>query len=128
MSSFKTELDAQLIDNDRIWIILSPLVYDSDLVGEVTIPKNFQTDFASVPRLPVIYLLYGDRAHRESVVHDYLYRIDSLPVVSYNTANRVFLEAMKCRGKSRFVRWGMYAGVCLGGHKYFHKQKVGDPF
>jgi hypothetical protein len=126
MSSFKTKLKVRLKDDDKTWVLLSVLVYDSDLIGEIVIYENFETDFASVPRIPIFYRLYGDRAHRESIVHDYLYRIDSLPVVSFKIANRVFLEAMKCRRKSRFIRWGMYAGVCLGGWASYHKKKVGD--
>ena len=126
MAKFLTELNVRLKNNDRIWIIDSRLVYESDLVGTVIVPEGFQTDFASVPRVPIAFTLFGNRAHRESVVHDALYRIDFPGNVSYNTANKVFLEAMKCRGKGYFVRYAMYAGVCVGGWPSFHKRKMMD--
>jgi hypothetical protein len=126
MSKFLTELDARLKDDDKVWIMDDPLVYESDIIGAVTVPKGFETDFASVPRLPVIYTLFGDRAHRESVIHDYLYRIESIPEATKEQADLVFLEAMECRGKSWFIRKCMYWGVCVGSASYYHKKKVGD--
>ena len=128
MAKFLTELDARLKDDDRVWILDSPLAYQSDIFGgfKVEIPAGFETDFASVPRVPIAYTLYGDRAHREAVIHDYLYRIDSVPEVSFETANSVFLEAMKCRGKSWFIRWPMYLGVKFGGYSSYHKKRVED--
>jgi len=125
MSKFLTELDVRLKDN-KIWVLDSSLAYESNLVGKIEVPSRFETDFASVPRLPVIYLLWGDRAHREAVLHDYLYRMDSIPLVSFSTANKVFLEAMKIREKNWFVRWPMFLGVKFGGHSSYHKRKVSD--
>jgi hypothetical protein len=58
------------------------------------------------------------------VLHDYLYRIDSEPIVEFSTANRVFLEAMKSRDKPWWVRWPMYLGVCAGGLASYHKKLV----
>jgi len=126
VAKFLMELNARLKDDDRIWIIDSRLVYESDLVGIIIVPEGFETDFASVPRIPVFYILFGDRAHRESVIHDYLYRSDSFPSVSRGQADNVFLEAMKCRGKRFFVRYAMYWGVRAGGWTAYHKRNVGD--
>ena len=126
MSKFLTELDCRLKDDDKIWILLSPLIYESDILGRIEVPAVFETDFASVPRVPVIYLLYGDRAHRESVIHDYLYCIDSIPQATFDQANRVFLEAMIVRGKPEYIHNGMYDGVCIGGMPSYHKRMVGD--
>lgn len=112
MARFLTELLTRDLD-DRKAEVLADLVYESDLLGRtITVPKGFVTDFASVPRVPIVYLLFGDRAHRESVVHDYLYQRH---MVTRGVADKVFLEAMKARGKSAFVRVGMYWGVVLGG-------------
>jgi len=71
-------------------------------------------------------MLFGDRAHRESVIHDYLYRTDSVPQATYSQANNVFLEAMRVRGKGYFVRYAMYWGVVLGGWTAYHKKRVKD--
>lgn len=126
MAEFITSLDCKLRDEDSIWCLDSPLIYISDIVGKVEVPTGFETDFASVPRIPIAYMLFGDKAHCESVIHDYLYRKDSVPLVSYSQANDVFLEAMKIRGKSFFVRYSMYWGVVLGGWTAYHKKNVYD--
>jgi len=127
MARFLTELDARLKDDDRVWVLVSPLVYESDILGRIDVPAGFETDFASVPRVPVFYTLFGDRAHREAVLHDYLYRLDSIPVAERSQADGVFLEAMAERGKGFFVRYAMYWGVRVGGWTAYHKKKAGDP-
>ena len=126
MSEFLTEL---VVDDccDAYARLVSPLSYESDLLEKIiTVPVGFETDFASVPRVPIVYWFWGGRAHREAVLHDYLYRIDSDPVVSEEVANKVFFEAMQARGKGFFVRWPMYWGVCLGGWTAYHKKLVAD--
>lgn len=127
MAKFLTELDARLLDDDRIWELDLPLVYESDILKcTISVPRGFQTDFSSVPRVPVAYWFFGDRAHRESVIHDYLYRTDSLPMVQRHQADSVFYEAMNVRNKGIFVRYPMFWGVRLGGRSSYHKRKVGD--
>jgi hypothetical protein len=141
-SGFLTELSVELKPGcDGIWAIKKPLVYYSELLGQtVTVPHSFPvgeitnevengqvcfySDFASVPRVPIIWESWGDRCHREAVLHDYLYRFDSIPLISESTANSIFLEAMKSRGVSVWIRIPMYWGVCLGGWGSYHKQSV----
>jgi len=132
MSQFITELDIKPCDNECIWVLQKPLLYYSSLLKslgkqpQVVVPEGFETDLASVPRLPFLYALWGGRAHREGVVHDYLYRKDSMPPVGRSVADRVFLEAMDVRGKPWNVRWPMYLGVRIGGWTAYHKRLVGD--
>ena len=126
MSEFITDLDARLLDDDRIWMLLSPLVYISDIMGKIIAPTGFQMDFASVPRIPIIYMSWGDRAHREAVIHDLLFCSNSKPWASFDMANDVFLEAMICRKKPLYIRQPMYRGVCWCGRPYYHKRKVED--
>ena len=126
MSEFITDLDAILLDDDKTWILHSPLIYVSDIMGKIIAPAFFQCDFASVPRLPIIYTLWGNRAHREAVIHDLLFCSDSKPWASFDMANDVFLEAMICRKKPLYIRQPMYRGVCWGGRPYYHKRKVED--
>ena len=126
MSKFLTELECRLKDDDTVWVLDAPLVYESDLVGRIEVPAGFETDFSSVPRVPIVYMAFGDRAHREAVLHDYLYRIDAVPAATFDQANDVFLEAMECRNKSWYIRWPMFWGVCFGGSGSFHQKRVGD--
>lgn len=111
---------------DSIWELHESLIYESDILGRIEVPEGFQTDLASVPRVPIVYEQWGNRAHYEAVLHDLLYRIDSVPQATFAQANSVFLEAMNVRGKSWNIRYPMYWGVCLGGHSSYHKKKVND--
>jgi hypothetical protein len=128
MSKFLTELDIDLkAGSDNVWILQSPLCYHTTILKTViTVPRGFETDLASVPRVPVAYMMWGGRAHREAVIHDMLYRIDSDPYVTFETANKIFLEAMKARKKPWYIRYPMYAGVCIGGFSSYHKRYMKD--
>lgn len=123
MAGFATELFTKDIEDD-LCELTAPLSYYSDILGkEISIPAGFQTDFASVPRVPIAYWFYGNRAHRESVVHDVLYKSG---IVTRKTADRIFLEAMKARKKPLWVRWGMYLGVRLGGWIVWRKYRKSE--
>lgn len=111
MARFVTTLQGEWLDDNR-FRLMTPLVYESDIMGMVMVPAGFVTDFASVPRVPIVYMLFGDRAHHESVPHDFFYQTH---IVTKAVADKVFLEAMKARGKSWFIRYAMYLGVVLGG-------------
>ncbi len=113
--------------DDKVFRLTEPLEYRSAYIGKkIVVPRGFETDFASVPRIPMVYSIWGDRAHREAVIHDYLYRKDSEPMVPFHTANRIFLDAMCDRGKPFYVRWPMYLAVQAFGRGSYHKLKVGD--
>lgn len=129
MSKFLTELEIKCSqENENYWILEAPLIYQSDIVeenmGEITIPAGFCCDLASTRHLPMVSFIWGSTAHREGILHDYLFRIDSKPVVSFSLANSVFLEAMDARGKGFFVRWPLFWGVWLGGYWSYHKKTV----
>ena len=125
MSKFLTELEIKCCpENENLWELESPLVYESDLVGLITVPKGFITDLASTRHIPFVSMIWGSTAHREAVVHDYLYCTDSVPLVSFGQANAVFKEAMEVRDKSIFVRYPMWWGVWIGGWFRFRKKSV----
>ncbi len=107
--------------------LLAPLVWEN---GPITfiIPIDFETDLASVPRVPIAYLLWGDRAHREAVLHDYLYRIDAVPRVSKEDADWYFREAMIGQGVSWWIHHPMYLGVRAGGGPSWRRMRVYDSF
>ena len=111
---------------DSVWKLHQPLVFFSDVLGRIEVPKDFYTDLASVPKVPFVYEAWGNRSHYEAVVHDYLYRIDSVPQATREEADDIFLEAMAARGKSLTVRKPMHWGVRLGGWTSYHKRKVAD--
>lgn len=112
MAEFLTNLNVNNINDDE-WLLISDLVYRSDVLGyDLIVPLGFTTDFASVPRLPGAYWLAGGKATKAAVVHDYLYRNKLCP---RSTADKVFYEAMQATGQARWRRSLMWAGVRLFG-------------
>ena len=137
MGEFLTQLDCSpLKDSDKVWVLKSPLVFRSSILGVITAPTDFHTDLSSVPRLPIIFMLYGGRAHNEGVLHDLLFRKDAADFIEFKEglkkrvtffqANLVFFEAMAARGKRAIVKYGMTTGVFLFGWFSFQKRKVMD--
>lgn len=120
MSRFLTPLDVELVDDSDgggTWVLRSPLAYESSIAGRVICaPEGFRTDFASVPRIPVVYWLTGDVAHAAAVIHDYLY---STGGVSRELADDVLLEAMSVTGVPVWRRYAMYWAVRAFGAPHF---------
>ena len=125
-SGFLDCLDFHLqLDSDVIGVLDSPLRYWSAMLDcMVELPVGFESDGSSVPRIPFVYIRLGSRSPREGWLHDYLYRTDSVPVVSRPVADAVFKEAMTARGKPVDVRWMMWIGVRIGGWLWYHKRSV----
>lgn len=122
-AGFKTALVTRLIDDlanagRGLWQLAEPLVYVSAVAGKtITVPDGFVTDFASVPRLPVVFLLTGDTAHPAAVIHDFLYHGGA--GLSRRAADNVLLEAMASIGISAWRRHAMYLAVrAFGGSSY----------
>ena len=119
-SRFLSDLDMREadrdVDNDR-WRLCAPLIYESDVANRIiTVPAEFETDLASVPRLPLVYWLCGGRANKPAVVHDFLY---SKGIVPREIADAVFLEAMGVVGVPTVYRRLMWAGVRVGGASHY---------
>lgn len=119
MSQFLTKLEVAVADNtdDGRWIVTQPLIYQSDVAKQTFIvPRGFQTDMASVPRLPLVFLLAGDTSRQASVVHDFLY---STHTVSREVADSVLREASAVTQVPAWRRWIMWAGVRVFGGSYW---------
>lgn len=107
-AKFLTQLYAKHLGK-KWWQLTRPLIYYSEIAGLTIIaPKGFVTDFASVPRFPVAYWLFGSKANAPAVIHDRLYRFGDVPRI---LADRIFNEAMKVDGKWVTTRWPMTGAV-----------------
>jgi hypothetical protein len=118
MSKFLTPLQVEEVsdgssDGRGTWRLLATLVYESDLLKRrLTVPVGMLTDFASVPRIPIAFLLAGGAGNRAAVIHDWLY---STHEVERSVADAVFREALLAGGEPVWRAWMMYAGVRIGG-------------
>ena len=111
MAEFK-EIPSLNFDDDSINFILEErLVYQSDLVGSVTVPAGFETDLASIPRIFQSFIPKVARHMLPAIVHDYLCR---KPDFSRKMADQVFLEAMKLKEVNPIRRRLMYWAVRIG--------------
>lgn len=118
-SHFITKLVVEQI-SDTEWRLIEPLAYFSErLDRQITVPKGFVTDFASVPRLPFAYMIFGNIAQEEAVIHDYLYHKSG---VSREDADAVFDEAMQVKGKWWWRRKLMWSGLRLFGWQFYEEE------
>jgi len=126
MSRFLDSLCVTEIDDSIFEIAAHPFRYQSDLAGRMfTVPEGFYTDFASVPRLGIVYALLGDRAHAPAVVHDWLYYA---AITSRRTADEILMEAMGVLGLPSWQKYPIYWGVRGGGWAAWNQhRKDGHP-
>jgi hypothetical protein len=130
MSAFLTELEVVCVDDTAnsgrgIWRVEKDFVYQSDLLGRaITIEAGFLTDFASVPRVPFAYWLFGDSAHKAAVIHDWLFHHHE--ICDEHTANRVLLEAMDVEHIPEWRRIAIYEGVQIGGESSWEADAAGN--
>jgi hypothetical protein len=122
VSKFLTPLVAE--KDGKVWTVMQPLIYMSDVASKVfVVPDGFVTDFASVPRLPLAFLLTGDSAHEAAVIHDRLY---STAEVTREVADAVFKEAAVASGEPSWKASLMYAGIRLGGWMAWNDHRARD--
>ena len=128
MAHFEGNLDVRLIDDGAaqgrgIWELLSPLIFVSDVASTTfTVPVGFQTDFESVPRIPIVFDLLGDRASRASALHDALYS-GMFPSISRETADKILKEAMLITQVSTADAELIYEGVRQFGESHWYANK-----
>lgn len=115
MSTFLTELEVKPADNGRTWILLSEFQYH---IGEfpsndiVIVPKGYETDFASIPRLMWSIFPPWGKYGKAAVVHDWMCEMKDR---KSSEVHDIFLEAMGVLGVPWWKRRAMWLGVkCCG--------------
>ena len=95
------------------WILKDEAIYHSDLVGTVTVPAGFKTDFASIPVWVPRWLCdpAGD-SRKGAVIHDFLVR-KAKTRSERAVYDHVFREACKVSGVPGWKRWMMWCAVRL---------------
>jgi len=103
------------------WVLVAPFRYDSG-AGIVEVPPGFETDFASVPRAVLAFVIAGDRAHEAATIHDWLYHAQT---ASRALADALFFDAMACppHAEPRWRRRGVWLAVRLFGGRAWVKSR-----
>ena len=141
MGKFLTPLKVEEVSRGGLfrrarYRLADPLIYRSNTVGLVVVDECEITDFDSTPRIPIFYMLLGDRGKAAAVLHDHLYTVPHERVagtglsVDRATADKVLRGAtyeclridnpeslsdslinIACLG----IAWAIWIGVRLGG-------------
>lgn len=114
--SFQTALQVELQEDRKTWKLLSDFVYQDETVGLIGIPEGFVTDFASVPRIPIIFDLVGGYGHAAATLHDYLYKNGYLP---RKDCDNVFYHALRSTGIANWRARLMWLGVRAFGWLFY---------
>ncbi len=123
---FASSLDVSRLDSGA-WRLLRELratTFDEGAADSRSwcVPEGFETDFASVPRLPFVFLVMGDTAQRAAVLHDFMYSggVDNAGRgVTRAEADAIFRAAMEKDGLGWMRRGMMWAGVRLFGGSHY---------
>lgn len=99
------------------WKLLTPLIYMADNEEIYTVPKGFVTDFASIPRIPIIFDSVGDRANLAATLHDWCYATPH--PVTRERADWLLREGAVAQGCSLAVADTLYDGVRMFGEMYW---------
>lgn len=122
MNYFVNHLRAEQLEEDN-WQLLEDLGYvqEEPFTASVVVPRGFNTDFASVPRLPLAYLLAGGVGNAAAVVHDYLYR--EVPhAFTRDQADEMFYQALLACSVPRWRAWLMWAAVRIAGSGSYREE------
>ena len=114
------------IGEDGKWLLVNAWMYKSDaLLPAIRIPKGFETDLASIPRIFTPLITKNGKHRRAAIVHDYLYsvrgRLPSGEVLNRKQCDDLFREALSVCGVKRWKRWAMHAAVRSGGWVFWRK-------
>lgn len=116
MSSFTTPFKVKVHTvplKENPFEILESFTYYSNIYKgfEISIPKGYRTNFASVPRIfwPIVPPI--GRYSKATVVHDYLIDYINEHDLNIHQVNRLFKEAMEVSGVNWFYRNIMFISV-----------------
>ena len=105
---FKSAFQIEQLD-DKYFMLLQDLVYESEEYGlKIRVPEGFVSDGPSVPRVPFLFFLFGNKGKRAAVIHDWLYRNELAP---RDIADGIFREALLGSNKGFYTAYGMWLGV-----------------
>ena len=106
MGQFLTTLKTEQVTEGTLtrkaqFKLTASLIYESHTLGQaIIVPAGFITDFATVPRLPILYALLGNLGNAAACLHDFLYTEPHTPMksgctpVTREIADKVFQGAI----------------------------------
>jgi len=131
MSSFTKKIVVSLDPHDkRYWFLEEDFKYyefiNENEYLEITVPKGFRTDFASIPKifLALPFIKYGDKFNKAAVLHDFCYCAKLFP---RKKCDELFLKGMEILGIPRWKRLLFYYIVRIFGKPHFGCKNLKSP-
>ena len=119
MSAFIGDMDVRLIHDDTggLWQLLSVFGYQSDCANTtIMVEIGTQSDFYSVPRVPLVYDMLGNRFRRSGLVHDSLYKSR---LVSREMCDQILREMLLVEGAAHYEAEEFYLAVRQFGASHY---------
>lgn len=101
------------------WRLVQDMMYQTKSGKIITVPKDFLTNLASVPRVLRPILNRNGKSRRPAVLHDWLYT--NQVCVSRKEADKLFYEALRSEGMNWAGAQVYYRGVRAFGFLYFQQ-------
>jgi len=119
MSSFTKPVILEILPNRNYRVYEEFSFYDTDDHNKlITVPKGFETNLASIPRLLWSIFPPNGEYSKAAIVHDYMYRTPSAGFTQ-KEADKIFNDGMKVLSVATWRRKAVYAAVrVFGSHAY----------
>ena len=105
-------IETRVINLKSVYKLVEPLIWQ-DKIFDITVPKGFLYDGASVPLLATLIVpRKGGRYDRAACLHDWLYGTHILP---RKAADDLFYKAMLSDGVPKWKAWMIHQAVRIGG-------------
>jgi len=121
-NSFKTPLVVEVMESGKRFRLHHGFTYYwARAYYQIRIPRGFETDFASVPRLCRLIIPKLGKYTKAAVVHDAIYQGETATFTRAE-ADRIFRDAMADLGVAKWKRVLMYWAVRIGGWMAWRKR------
>ena len=98
------------IEGNGVYQLVEPFTYQDRVVGEITVPAGFKTDFCSIPFFARAFFPVSGKAAPAGLLHDYCLGEQT---GLRKQASRIFLRALKDGGVPAWRRYPMFAFVFI---------------
>lgn len=129
MPFVKDSVSVRIFRYGKLPKLTSDLIYkypDNEGYLEITIPKGFETDFASIPRIFWSIIAPIGKHTLPSVLHDYLYEYGYSLNITRKKADKMFYDAMIESKVARITANILWLCVRVFGYKNYNKGSKND--
>jgi len=121
---FPDELIVRPETDWKKWVLLKPFRLFLGGILICTVPEDFRTDFASIPRIFNNIFPKTGRYGKPAVIHDYRYFTGN---VSRREADKEFYETMLSQNVSKWKAWLFYKAVRMFAGAIWNKYRKNNP-